>query len=180
MKSARDRIDRLRIVVAPHEPTPGHLRPLVEGLREDGWRTATLGEVESRGSIGEANAIVVDRVGVLAGLYTTGTVAYVGGGFGTAGLHSVLEPAAAGIPSAVGPNHRSSAAAIDMIDQGGVRSVSDGADLAALFLEWLSDEEGRASDGESAARYIDRHSGAARTSADGILSILSQTQSSNR
>ncbi len=180
LRAARDQTDGLRIVIAPHEPTPGHTHPLIEGLEADGWRVATLAEVEADGAVGEANAIVVDRVGVLAGLYTIGTVAYVGGGFGSAGLHSVLEPAAAGIPTVVGPNYRSSAAAIDMLKEGGVRSVQDADGLAAVFAGWLGDPEQRASDGESAGRYIDRHSGAARTSADGLLSILSQSHTSNR
>src|SRR2546422_1903971 len=37
--------------------------------------------------------IVVDRVGILADLYALADVAFVGGGYHRAGLHSVLEPA---------------------------------------------------------------------------------------
>ena len=52
--------------------------------------------------------LLVDRVGVLAALYGAGSMAYVGGGFGRAGLHSVLEPAAWGVPVGFGPRWRES------------------------------------------------------------------------
>ena len=51
-----------------------------------------------------ASVIVVDRVGVLADLYALAAVAFVGGGYHRAGLHSVLEPAVFGVPVAVGPH----------------------------------------------------------------------------
>ena len=47
-------------------------------------------------------AILVDEMGFLAELYAHADWAYVGGGFGS-GIHSTLEPAAAGIPICCGP-----------------------------------------------------------------------------
>ena len=49
---------------------------------------------------------LVDRVGVLGDLYALADIAYVGGGFHAAGLHSVLEPAAFGAPVHVRPAPR--------------------------------------------------------------------------
>jgi len=96
----RSRVDGLRVILAPHEPESGHVSDLLGRLAGGGWRAATLGEVEKRGTAADLDAVVVDRVGVLAHLYTVGTVAYVGGGFHDAGLRSVLEPAAARLPVA--------------------------------------------------------------------------------
>ena len=84
-----------RLILVPHEPTPAHLdaaRPAARaslGLP----RPVRLSEAED-----PVPLLLVDRLGVLATLYGAGTMAYVGGGFGTAGLHSVLEPAAWGLP----------------------------------------------------------------------------------
>jgi len=47
--------------------------------------------------------LVVDAVGLLAGLYLEADLALVGGAFDATGLHSVIEPAAAGIPVLFGP-----------------------------------------------------------------------------
>jgi len=65
---------------------------------------------------------------VLARLYSRATVAYVGGGFGRAGLHSVLEPAAFGVPVLFGPRHTGSRDAGLLLAAGGgfiVRSPTE-------------------------------------------------------
>src|SRR6266550_8832244 len=64
-------------------------------------RLVRLSQVEHTSS---APVIVVDRVGILADLYALADVAFVGGGYHRAGLHSVLEPAVFGVPVAVGPH----------------------------------------------------------------------------
>src|SRR5690606_28009400 len=87
----------LRLIIAPHEPTPAHLTGLEARLGEAGLRHARLAEVE-RNDGPLPDVVVVDRVGVLAELYAVARIAYVGGGFGNAGLHSVIEPAALGVP----------------------------------------------------------------------------------
>lgn len=173
--AVRDRGRSLRLVVAPHEPTPAHLVPLELRLSEAGWRTVRLSEVESAGRLDGADAVVVDRVGVLAELYRVGRVAWVGGGFGTDGLHSVLEPAAAGCPVLVGPNHRSSSAALDLLRTGGVVSRSDVASMSEVLDRWLSDDTAHAESAAAATRYIDAHSGAADACATRIGALLSGT-----
>ena len=90
-----------RLIVAPHEPDPGHLAGVAT-------RAAALGLPRpvrlSRLTDGaDAAVILVDRVGVLADLYAAADVAFVGGGFHRAGLHSVLEPAVFGAPVTFGP-----------------------------------------------------------------------------
>src|SRR4029079_10548119 len=91
--------------------------------------------------------LVVDRVGVLATLYGAGTMAYVGGGFGRAGLHSVLEPAAWGVPVAFGPNWQDSRDA-ELLLRGGAGEAlgraagtkGNGAVLAGWWERWIADE----------------------------------------
>ena len=70
----------LRAVIAPHEPSEEAVRALEARAQREGWRSARLGQVESVGACGDADLVVVDRVGVLAELYTVGDVAWVGGG----------------------------------------------------------------------------------------------------
>ena len=52
---------------------------------------------------------MVDIIGILPYLYSLGTTAYIGGGFGR-GVHSVLEPAVFGSKIICGPN-------IEMLDE---------------------------------------------------------------
>ncbi len=121
LAAARPEIPGLRVVIAPHEPTEGHVAALSERLAGDGWSVATLSRVEAAGDVTGRDAVVVDRVGVLAHLYGIATVSFVGGGFHDDGLHSVLEPAAASIPVAFGPRHRNARAAGDLLEVGGAR-----------------------------------------------------------
>jgi 3-deoxy-D-manno-octulosonic-acid transferase len=162
----------VRVIVAPHEPTPAHVQTLGDRLAETGWRCATLGEVEERRDASGVDAVVVDRVGVLAHLYTVGDVAYVGGGFHDAGLHSVLEPAAVGVPVLFGPRHRNARAASDLLECGGARQAADPEALAAAMADWLERREERDYAGGRALGYIQRHLGAADRSAALLAALL--------
>ncbi|HEV2749383.1 MAG TPA: glycosyltransferase N-terminal domain-containing protein, partial [Gemmatimonadales bacterium] len=76
-----------RLILAPHEPNPDHLAGIVQRAGAVGLpRPVRLSQIEHQPG---ASVIVVDRVGVLADLYALGAVAFVGGGYHRAGLHSV-------------------------------------------------------------------------------------------
>jgi len=168
----RERVRGFEVVIAPHEPSPARVSELVGRMRAGGWRAAPLAEVEGEGRGGHADAVVVDRVGILAHLYTVASAAYVGGGFHRHGLHSVLEPAAAGVPVCFGPRHGNARAASDLLAAGGAAVVGDAAALAETLSRWLEDGEDRSHAGGAAAGYIERHRGAARRSAGWLLGLL--------
>ena len=119
---------------------------------------------------------MVERVGVLAELYEAASVSFVGGGFHARGLHSVLEPAAAGSPIVFGPQHQNARAAADLIAEGGAEVAGDPQALAGVLTKWLSDRSAGQDAGAAAARYIDRHRGAAARSAALLDSLLQITQ----
>ena len=151
----------LRAIIGPQEPGPENVASLGSRLRQDGWRTATLSEVEARASVKDVDAVVIDRVGVLAHLYSIASISYVGGGFHHAGLHSVLEPAAVGTPVVFGPRHGNSRAAGDLLTANGAKIASDGVELSTLLSGWFHDDEARKRTGVRAFGYIDAHRGAA-------------------
>ena len=162
----RERVPDVRVIFAPHEPTADAVGGLLSRLQGLGWKSRPLSAVESRGSPGHAAAVVVDRVGVLAQMYTVGDVAYVGGGFGVSGLHSVLEPAAAAVPVTFGPRHERVPAAAGLIAAGGARSAVGAEALAAILSEWLDDDAKRKNAGSRAIAYIGSHRGAAARTAE--------------
>ena len=167
-----DRFPGFRSIVAPHEPSAGYLDRLETVARAEGLSTIRLAEVEARGDAAGFDLVLVDRMGVLVHLYTVGSFAYVGGGFRRAGLHSVLEPAAAGAASLFGPRHGRSRAARDLIRLGGGQAVTTGPDLAAVLSGWLEDEERGSEIGAKARGYVDRHIGAAERTARAIAVYL--------
>lgn len=92
----------VRLVLVPHEPDREAVDALRLRCRERLGRRPRLWSEASGSGRGP---LVVDAVGPLARLYAGADLAYVGGGLGDGGLHSVVEPAAAGVPVLFGPRH---------------------------------------------------------------------------
>ena len=164
----RVRESGLRLIIAPHEPTPGHLAPIEQWAGEHGLRHARI----SDSNAGVADVLVVDRLGVLGDLYALGDVAFVGGGFHAAGLHSVLEPAAYGAPVLFGHQHASSRDATLLVDAGAAREARDAEDIVVALCEWLGDPAARRSAGRSAQQVITDNSGATARTVALIESIV--------
>ena len=122
-----------RLIIAPHEPTAAHLAPV------EAWGRAHGIVVSRLGAPGEESAevVLVDRVGVLGELYALATASFVGGGFHDAGLHSVLEPAAFGVPVLFGPRFRNARDAVLLTESGGGVTVRDVRETTAVVTRWL-------------------------------------------
>jgi 3-deoxy-D-manno-octulosonic-acid transferase len=176
----------VRLIIVPHEPTPEHL------ARLDGLAAASGLEAPQRLSEGgePARLIVVDRVGLLATLYAAGQIAFVGGGFGKAGLHSVLEPAACGVPVLFGPAWQSSreagqllarrAAAVvsvefpDWLDLDSMTTGGGASPLAAIWLAMLRNPAHAAAAGHRALECVEAGVGAAARNA-GLVEHLMES-----
>jgi 3-deoxy-D-manno-octulosonic-acid transferase len=161
-----------RLVLAPHEPTAEHL----EAVEREAGRAGLPAPVRLSAAEGPVPFLLVDRVGVLATLYGAGTMAYVGGGFGRAGLHSVLEPAAWGIPVAFGPRWGESRDAGLLLQGGAAEALGAGTPaedgLRRCWTGWLGDEDRRAAQGARARQVVDRGLGAARRSAELLAGLI--------
>ena len=161
----RRRVPDARLVVAPHEPSERVVSALVRAMTAQGCQARSLTQVEEDGVQG-VDVVLVDRVGILARLYGLGRVAYVGGGFHRAGLHSVVEPAAAGVPVLFGPGHANARAAAALLTVGGGREAGGSEALAEALVSWFVDASAHDYAASAALGYIDGHLGAAdRTAA---------------
>ena len=155
-----------RLLLAPHEPNPDHLAGIAERTKALGLpRPVRLSQLEhaSPGPV-----VVVDRVGILADLYALADVAFVGGAYHRAGLHSVLEPAVFGIPITVGPHWQMSRDAALLIEQEGVIALAaDGRHpLHSQWLVWFHDPAARRKAGAVGKTLVQGGRGAAeRTTA---------------
>jgi len=159
----------VRLVLVPHEPTPEHVRQARRRMDELGLSWTMIGDLRA----GDTNPVVlVDRVGVLSDLYAVADVAYVGGGFGSAGLHSVLEPAAFGVPVLFGPRHANAREAGELVAAGGAFEVTsaDGAERALAGL--LDVYEVRTRAGAKAREYVRARLGAAERGAEMVERAL--------
>jgi 3-deoxy-D-manno-octulosonic-acid transferase len=164
-----------RLILVPHEPTAGHLRAVE--------RAAGLQGLPSPVRLSVADSpvplLLVDRVGVLAALYGVGSMAYVGGGFGGAGLHSVLEPAAWRLPVVFGPRWSNSRDAELLLNAGAAEALPEsgpseaGKVLCTQWETWIGDPARRETQGRRAGEVVDRGRGASRRSAEMLAELIS-------
>lgn len=165
-----------RLVLVPHEPTDRHL----DQVMATAARLGLPAPVRLSQASGPVPFLLVDRVGGLARLYGGGRMAYVGGGFGKAGLHSVLEPAAWGVPVAFGPWWSSSREAGLLLDAGAAvslppRSHGAGRVLAETWSRWLDDDGARSLAGRKALEVVQAGAGAADRNARLIEQLVLTT-----
>ena len=167
---------RIRVIIAPHDPTRAHLDELERRFdRQPGVHHARLGAILSGGG-GASEVVLIDRVGILADLYALADAAYVGGGFGTSGLHSVVEPAALGVPVLFGPAHGNAREAGALVEAGGGFIVEAPGDVEGKVREWM-DEPGTAeAAGRRALEYVRSETGSAGRNADLVLGLLDGTK----
>lgn len=163
-----ERHPEVRMIVAPHEPTAEHLAPIERWCEQESLICARLGSTDAS----EADVVIVDRVGVLGDLYALADVAFVGGGFHAAGLHSVLEPAAFGAPVVFGPRHANSRDARLLLDARAAATSQDTTSLEAALEAWLDDAPARRTAGDAAREVVRVGLGAAERSYELVASLM--------
>ena len=164
----REQHREMRLIIAPHEPTPAHLDPIEQWATGAQVRYARFGSVDAA----EADVVIVDRVGVLGDLYAIADVAYVGGGFHAAGLHSVLEPAAFGVPVVFGPLHANSREAGLLLTAGAAARVTDAPSLEVALGHWFEEAAARRAAGDAAREVVRAGLGAAERSYALVASLM--------
>ena len=172
----REKIPDGRLVIAPHETSDAHLKSIEEWARANGLVLARLDATNAT----QADLILIDRYGILGDLYALADVAYVGGGFQAAGLHSVLEPAAFGAPVLFGPRNEKSRDAAQLIDEGGGAMIKGVIDLTIRLGDWLGSTAARDSAGAFARSVVEKGRGAAERSYDLVTTLLLRREQAQR
>jgi 3-deoxy-D-manno-octulosonic-acid transferase len=157
-----------RLIIAPHEPTADHVTRLMEWAKRAKLAVARLDEP----SQSSADVIVIDRLGVLGEIYSTADIAFVGGGFHSAGLHSVLEPAAFGTPVLFGSRFENSRDAALLAQRGGGAAVANEAELTRRLRIWATDTRARREAGDYARALVRSGIGAAERSFELVNRLL--------
>ncbi len=179
----------IRLIIAPHDPSAAHLAALERRLDELSLRHARLGPLLTAG-VGRRTTVpptpprrgglrgpvpevlVVDRVGLLADLYGLADAAYVGGGFGESGLHSVVEPAVLGVPVLFGPTYGNAREAAVLADSGGGFVVRSMAEVEERLRVLVDDPDAAETAGALAREFVRAEKGSAERNAALVLDVL--------
>lgn len=160
----------VKLIVAPHDVGEKDIERVLASAKGRGIDAATW---ESGKPDQNSSCLVVTTTGMLADLYAVGDIAYVGGGFGNAGLHAVIEPAAYALPVVVGPGFRDSQDFYLMLEAGGgvaLPRTNAAEALQQIWLAWSDRESERVDVGVRARRVL--HEGAADRTAQALIRLL--------
>ncbi len=155
----------LKVVLTPHEPLPEHLAGLekrLDGQNIPHCRLSLLMETGAANQV-KTRVILVDSIGVLAEIYRSGHLAYVGGSF-TTGVHNTMEPAVASMPVMFGPRIQNAEEAGVLVSRQAGFVLNQPAEALAQASKLLSDKNLLQETGAEARRVVLQQRGATQRS----------------
>ncbi len=163
-----ERVPGLLTVIVPHDPSKKAKARIADLCSQYNLK---LRDVDQKLNVSDAQVLLINRTGILADLYRVGQVAYVGGGFGK-GVHSVLEPMAAGLPVMTGPNigvsHEARMAEMEKI----LAVVTGRRQVTTLLADWLTRADFEAVLRTPARAFVEARSEASRRIAKRLREAL--------
>jgi 3-deoxy-D-manno-octulosonic-acid transferase len=158
---------KARLIIAPHDLSDRQLGA-IEAWARPSYKLARLSEAGAT----SAEVIIVDRYGVLGDIYAVADVAYVGGGLHRAGLHSVIEPAAFGVPVVYGATHARRRDAELLLAAGGAAAIDSANSLESALAEWLPEAKRKAA-GARALAVVRQEAGASERTYALLTALMS-------
>ena len=143
----------LQYIIAPHEIDE---KRLLEIKKCFGPKSKLLSEIDTTKEIPEV--LIVDRIGLLAELYSSSDIAFIGGGF-TGKLHNIIEPAAKGNIVLFGPDIHKYPEAEEMIKKGIAHIILDETSLKEKLDEILNDENRLKKSKQRAIEFVNNKKG---------------------
>lgn len=116
-RNARQEVGGLRLWLAPRHPE--RFGEVAHILRESGhpWAAYSVLPLNKLQSGDSPEIVLIDKMGVLAGLYARATVAFIGGSLLPFGGHNPVEPVLAGSPVLFGPHTEDQAEAAEALEK---------------------------------------------------------------
>lgn len=147
-----------KFIIAPHQITPERLAECLQR-----YPTAILlSKYASLIRPEQANfqTLIIDNVGMLSSLYDYATIAYIGGGFTSEGIHNTLEAAVFGKPIVFGPVYEKYLEAVEMLEIGAAFSAETALEMEALLDDLLNNSDKRKQSGKAGDDYVSSNAGA--------------------
>ena len=177
----------IKFIIAPHEIHETHLKEIEKlfknTVRYSEWRrlmadgrwslAADSGHIakddpaaanghhpSAINSSPSPHVLIIDNIGMLSRLYKYATISYVGGGFGEAGVHNVLEAAVFSKPVIFGPVFNKFIEAIELLEESGAFTIETALELETVFNDLFTDQNLYAEVCEAARKYVYSKKGA--------------------
>jgi 3-deoxy-D-manno-octulosonic-acid transferase len=160
------------LVLAPRKPD--RFDAAAQIVTEGGWQAVRRSQLDLAAALDEnADVLVLDSIGELAGLYLLADAVFVGGSLVAAGGHNILEPAWFARAPVFGPsmeNFREMAS--QFVDAHAGIQVRSSQQLGKVWVQLIEDDAMRERMGKAARELSGRNRGATARSLARIASIL--------
>ena len=158
----------LQIVWASHEPSDQENKYLESMFTRRNISVSVIDSIENF-SDNESRVKIINIVGALAKLYWKVKVAYIGGGFST-GVHNLMEPSVAGVPTIFGPNYNEFDEALEILNNKSGFCIEKGSEFIEILDQLLNNDQRLLLTSTAAKDLIDNNSGASKKVVEAILS----------
>ena len=166
------------LILAPRKPE--RFEAAAEIARERGWKIVTRSTMNLTAPLpDDADVILLDTIGELAGLYSLADGVFVGGSLVHAGGHNILEPAWFGRVPVFGPsmeNFREMAQ--EFRSEGAGLQVRSGEQLGQAWVNLIQDPAGRDRMGRKGQEIAERNRGATARSLERIEALIASRRGS--
>ena len=157
--------ENVKFIIAPHNIKPEQ----ISNLKSQITKSTILFSEKENTDLSDYNVFIIDTIGLLTKIYSYGTIAYVGGGFGNPGIHNILEPATFGIPIVIGPNYSNFAEAVQLVALGGCIVISNEEELRQNLNHLIKDRNFLNEKGQICRSFIQENKGATNS----IMTLVS-------
>ena len=148
--------NNVKFIIAPHNIKSEQIQALKNSISK---KTVLFSEIENKNLAG-FDVFIIDTIGILTKIYSYADIAYVGGGFGNAGLHNILEPATFGVPIIIGPNYSHFAEATALVNMEGCISISNQNQLVETLENLIQNQDIRHEKGHICSTFVQMNKGA--------------------
>lgn len=172
-KMLQQQFSDLILILVPHEPSPARIEQIERQLHSENLTGLRLSQLNDRSF--HHHCLIIDRVGLLATIYSLGKIAFVGGSFHFK-IHNVLEPAVFGIPILFGPKMNNSAEAIHLLANHAALLVKSTDEIVTAITRLLTDPESAQTYGERARQIVMQNVGSSIQVAELLKEFLDHNQ----
>ena len=148
--------DDEKFIIAPHNINKKDILELQKSIDK---KTILFSEKDGV-NLSKYNVFIINTVGILAKIYSSADVVYVGGGFTKSGVHNVLEPATFGIPIVIGTEYKKYKEVVDLVFLSGCKVISNEKEFSTIFTKLKSEREFREKLGAVNQKYVRESVGA--------------------
>ena len=153
--------ENVKFIIAPHNIKTEQIQALKNNISK---KTILFSEVDFTSSnpinLAHFDVFIIDTIGILTKIYSYADIAYVGGGFGNAGLHNILEPATFGVPIVIGPNYSNFSEVIALVNMEGCISISTQEELNEAFDNLIQNQDVRFEKGHICSTFVEMNKNA--------------------